>query len=99
MTEKLNNVEQTNFENGPERTTGANPEVISPSNESLTSPITKTDPTGLNLSENNNQNNNQEEVFSPSDKGGIEKEEANNSGRIWYEIYRKKQEGSTEIPL
>lgn len=95
MTEKLNNIEQTNFENGPERTTGVNPEVISQSNEPPTSPIIKIDPTSLK--ENNNQ---REEVFSPSDKGEIDKGGASTSGDEWHENIEKKRKGNLEgIPL
>jgi len=95
MTEKLNIEQITGIE--AKQPTGDNPEVISPS-ESSTSPITETDPTRFNLTENNNQNNNQEEVFSPSDKGETGKGEANTSiGDKWGEIIGKKEE--IDIPL
>jgi hypothetical protein len=96
MTEKLNNIEQRNLGNEIE-TTGINPEVISPSNESFIPEIPKVDQTRFNLSENSSQGG---EVFSSADKGETDKEGANTSiGDEWHRIIEGKQEGSTEIPL
>ena len=96
MTEKLNNIEQRNLGNEIE-TTGINPEVISPSNESLIPPITKIDPPRFNFGENSNQ---REEVLSSADKGETDKEGANTSiGDKWRGIIEGKQEGNSEIPL
>ncbi len=98
MTEKLNNIEQRNLGNEIE-TTGINPEVISPSNESLIPSITKIDPPRFNLGENSNQG---EEVFSSADEKETGKREANTSiGDEWHRIIAEKgkQEGSIEIPL
>jgi len=97
MTEKLNdNIEQRNLGNEIE-TTGINPEVISPSNESSIPEIPKADQTRFNLSENSGQG---EEVFSSADEKETGKREANTSiGDEWYETINRKQEGNPEIPL
>lgn len=94
MTEKLNNIEQRNLGNEIE-TTGVNPEVISPSNESLIPPITKIDPPRFNPGENSNQGG---EVLSSADKGETGKGEADTSiGDEWHRIIAEK--GKIEIPL
>jgi len=93
-------IEEANIEqitkNEVEQTTGINPEVISPSNESSISPITKIDPISFNLGGDNNQ---ERKVSSPTDEGEADKDGKNTSGRKWCETIKMKQEGSIEIPL
>lgn len=97
-------IEEANIEqitkNEVEQTTGINPEVIPPSNESSISPITKIDPISLYHRGDNNQ---REEAFSPAgerktNKRGANKGEANTSiGDEWHRIIAEK--GKIEIPL
>ena len=97
MKEKLNNnIEQTNFGNEVEQTTGMNPEVVALSNELSTPTITKMDPTRLNLSSNeelsdNENDKNRQDFLKPNI---IQSE-----GDRWGDVIRRKQEENAEFPL
>ena len=97
MTEKLNNIEQTNFRNEEvEQTIGINPEVVSSSNESSIPTITKIDPTRPNLSGSEELSNNENNMGKQS---SLESNIIQSEGDRWGEIIRRKQEEDTELPL